>query len=184
MFCPNCGSVIPDASKSCPICGAAIEEETPAPEEPVAQPTTEEQYELDNYDIGHVFGGADREDTQAEPKQDSASQPSRQRGAVNWSKLYCNYFYTVYILSGIVAYVSFRIAQAFIYYVPFISVVALITLYLFMTVFLALGIIRLVVGIKTRSKQDNPNKEISRDILIFGISVVVFVYLFIMAFTI
>ncbi|MCH5157596.1 MAG: zinc-ribbon domain-containing protein [Clostridiales bacterium] len=183
MFCPNCGSVIPDASKFCPICGADIsqyESEDEIIDEPVSTAPVQEQEQERNDDgmVRNAFGDGYRSYSQ---EAQETRQPSKQRANVNWSKFYYNNFYTVYILSGIVAYVSYRLAEAFIYFSPFVFVVATISLYSFLMIFLALGIVRLVVGIKTRARQDNPNKERARDILIFGISVIVFVFLFLMA---
>ena len=168
MFCPNCASVIPDHSTFCPICGAKIEvNNIQVTEEPTA-----EQHDRQYHPPRETYVEQPLE------LQKSAAEPAPEKKSVDWSAFYQNYFYTLYVLIGVGAVVCNLLADGFSYISTFFFVVFTIFEYPLMFAFLALGIVRLVVGIKTRSKQVNPTKERALDIMIFGVSVIIFVYLF------
>ena len=197
MFCPNCGSVIPDNSQFCPICGANIVELL-APMKEQA-PTSNQPEQKNDYSYGQPSqpsnqysdaapgqGYAPQNDyTPVQPivqpaqQSDQPAAPPKEKKSVNWGGFYNNYFYTAFILIGFAAFICNQLAQAFITVNLFFFVLFTIFEYPLMFAFLALGIVRLVVGIKTRAKQENPTKEKARDILIFGISVIAFVFFFI-----
>ena len=46
MFCPKCGSNVPDSTKFCPTCGALLADE--AQQAPATEPQPEPQYQPQN----------------------------------------------------------------------------------------------------------------------------------------
>ncbi len=203
MFCPNCGTVIPDDSKFCPICGANMSDVTPPPVEQhttVEQPQAPAQPEQNSqqqqaqpynqyngyqqqqqgfYGYDQGYNGQYNNNQQPAQQQQKPVAPPKEKKPVDWKAFYQNYFYTLYVLIGVGAFLCGQLEQAFVAGNAFFFVLFTIFVFPLMLAFLALGIIRFVVGIKTRKNQENPSKEKARDIMIFGLSIIIFVFLFI-----